>query len=212
MIRVGQKLREERIQKGLSLPEVSRAIKIKEEFLVAIETGEYSKLPSTAYAQGFVKNYVEYLGLPLRQTLAKFRREYDEEKYFKVLPEGLTREEFSPSRAHLRSGLLGGGLVLLALIVYLLFQYRYAIINPPLTITQPQEKETIVSQSVTVAGRTDPNASVFINSKPILVNSNGEFSETLSVFPGEQTFTIVSVNRFKRETKEVRKIVVKEKD
>lgn len=212
MIRVGQKLRDERVRKGLVLGEVARATKIKEHFLVAIEKGEYNKLPSSAYAQGFIKNYAEYLGLPLRQTLAMFRREFDEEKYFKVLPQGFTNTDFSRARPQLRSGLIGGGLVLLALIVYLLFQYRYAIINPPLTITQPLEQQVIGSESVTVAGTTDPNASIFINGKPIIVEENGEFTETISVFPGVQTISIVSVNKFKRETKEERRIIVKEKE
>lgn len=209
MIRVGQKLREERVRRKLTLQEVSKAIKIREQFLVAIEKGEYNKLPSSAYAQGFIKNYTQYLGLPLRQTLALFRREFDEEKFFSVLPEGLTTEEFSKKRIQIRTSLMAVILILLALGVYLLFQYRYAIINPPLDIIEPQEGETLVSQSVVISGKTDPNASVYINSKPTVLNTNGEFKEVVRVFPGKQTIVVVSVNRFNRQTREERHVEVK---
>ena len=81
MIRAGEKLREERLKKHLTLEEVSRATKIKESFLLAIEKGEYKKLPPATYAQGFVRNYAGFLGMPEQEILAIFRREYDEEEH-----------------------------------------------------------------------------------------------------------------------------------
>src|SRR3989344_231387 len=91
MIRTGQKLRDERIRRGLSIDDVAKATKIRSSFLLAIEKGDYSKLPSSAYVQGFVRNYAEYLGLSKREVLAIFRREFDEEKVFRVLPEGMVK-------------------------------------------------------------------------------------------------------------------------
>ena len=85
MIRLGQRLREVRIGKGISLEEVSRATKIKIAFLSAIEDGMYEKLPSSSYAQGFVKNYVQFLGFSEREAMALFRREFDEKRIFKVV-------------------------------------------------------------------------------------------------------------------------------
>ena len=87
MTRVGEKLYEERIKKGYTLEEVSKATKIKVHFLQAIEKGDYKKLPSGTYAQGFVKNYAGFLKLPEHEMLALFKREYDEEK-LKVIHEG----------------------------------------------------------------------------------------------------------------------------
>ena len=91
MVHAGIKLYEQRTKKGYTLEEVSKATKIRVSFLECIEKGEYKKLPSGTYAHGFVKNYAKFLGLPENELLALFKREYDEEKFLKVLPEGLLR-------------------------------------------------------------------------------------------------------------------------
>src|SRR5436309_11870824 len=90
MVRVGQRLHEKRVQKKLTLEDIASATRIKARFLAAIESGEYTKLPSPAYAQGFVRNYASYLGLPKSEITALFRREFDEKKAYKVLPDSLT--------------------------------------------------------------------------------------------------------------------------
>ena len=81
MIYVGEKLYEERVKKGYSLDEVSKATKIRSSFLLAIEKGEYKKLPSSTYVHGFVRNYARFLGLPEHEILALFKRQYDEDKF-----------------------------------------------------------------------------------------------------------------------------------
>ena len=96
MVRVGERLHEERIKRGYTLEEVSKATKIRTSFLFDIEKGEYKKLPSGTYAHGFVRNYAKFLGLPDGELLALFKREYDEEKFLKVLPEGLLRKDDLP--------------------------------------------------------------------------------------------------------------------
>lgn len=208
MIRVGQKLHDERVNMGFSLEDVAKATKIKTAFLSAIEKGEYGKLPSSAYAQGFIRNYSNFLDLPQRETLALFRREFDEEKIFKVLPEGLSRTEEFPMRGFkLRQTVVLAALLFFGLLIYILFQYRYAFINPPLTVSSP--KEAVVSSSVTVSGKTDPNATVYVNGVPVTVGEDGQFAKIIDVFPGKTTITIKSVNRFGRETKVERHIEVK---
>lgn len=209
MVRVGQKLKEKRKEKGLTLSEVAKATKIKESFLDAIEKGEYHRLPSSAYAFGFVSNYVEYLQLPKRETLAMFRREFDEKKYVRVLPEGLSRQKhvpFSGFRVHQTVFLVV--LVFLMLIGYLLFQYRYAIISPPLTITEPQDG-VVTTQNVTVSGHTDPSAIVYVNDQPTPVSENGEFMTQISLFSGTNAITVIAKHRLGKETVVRRSVVVR---
>ena len=77
------------------MEDVAKATKIKSQFLSYIEKGNYQKLPSASYAHGFVSNYARFLGLPDEEILALFRREFDEDKAYRVLPKGLEeREEF----------------------------------------------------------------------------------------------------------------------
>src|SRR3989339_1967543 len=92
MVSLGQKIKSARLKKGLTINDAAKATKIRAEFLTAIEKNEYKKLPEKTYAYGFVRNYIEFLDLPKEEMLALFRREFDEEKVFKVLPDGLSNQ------------------------------------------------------------------------------------------------------------------------
>ncbi|MEK7605209.1 MAG: helix-turn-helix domain-containing protein [Patescibacteria group bacterium] len=209
MIRLGQKLREARMAKGLSLEEVAQATKIRSSFLASIERSDYHKLPSSSYALGFVQNYAEYLGLPRKETLALFRREFDTEKAYKVLPEGFVKDESMPKRRFkIQQAFF---LVVVALVFlggFLLYQYRAAFINPPLTVTSPKEGNT-VGADVLVSGKTDPNVSLSINNTPVAVSDDGEFSKTITTFPGKAAITVRALNSFGKETVIIRQIQVR---
>lgn len=201
MTRVGEKLYEERIEKGLSLEEVAKATKIKPSFLLAIEKGEYKKLPQGAYAYGFVRNYARFLGLPEHEMLALFKREYDEESFLKVLPDGFAKQnDFPLKKFKITQALEVLSLIFIILLAYIIFQYRSAIFNPALSVSFPKENSIISSQSVTVIGKTDPNATVFVNSDSVSLDKDGNFKKTINVFPGKSKITIKSVNSFNRTT------------
>lgn len=208
MVSVGDKLREKRISKGLSLEEVARATKIKQGFLQAIEKGEYQKLPSSAYAYGFVSNYVEYLGLPKKETMAMYRREYAGEKTSKVLPEGM-RGRRSPLQGIRVSQTVFVVVILFFLLLgYFLFQYRYALIEPPLTITAPVEGDTVERDGLVVKGHTDPSVIIFINDQPTPVNTYGEFEKTLTLPEGDEIIQIRAEHKLGKESEKTLRVTV----
>lgn len=210
MVHVGEKLNEERIKKGLTLEDVAKATKIRVSFLLAIEKGEYKKLPSGTYTYGFVRNYARFLKLQEHEILALFKREYSEEKFLKVLPEGLTRgRDFPISKFKIAQTLKILALVFFVLIVYLIFQYRAAIFNPALSVSYPVDNSVISSRIVTVVGKTDSNATIFVNSEQASVDKDGNFKEIINVFPGKTKITIKSVNNFNRTTILERSIEIK---
>lgn len=210
MIRVGETLKEERKKKGLTLSQVAKATKIRESFLLAIEEGKYQELPGSSYAHGFVKNYLEYLELPIREYMALFRREYDEKENSKLMPEGLIGKENIPlHRFSVRQAFWLGGVVILALFAYLLFQYRQAFWAPQLVVSTPTEKAVLVAQSILVSGTTDPNTTVTVNTLPAYVDSTGKFSKEIPVFPGDITISIKAVNSFGKITDVERHVRVK---
>jgi cytoskeletal protein RodZ len=209
MIRAGQKLKEQRIAKGLSIEEASKETKIKASYLLAIEKGEYKRLPASTYTQGFVRNYAKYLGLSEQEILAIFRREFDEEKTFKVLPEGLVKEDFSIKKIKLADAVKIMIPLFLILLFYILFQYRFAIISPPLEVLSPVEGAVVLSRTVTVSGKTDPNATIFVNSETASLDSDGNFKKVINVFPGKTTIKVKAINRFGKEKIIERHIEVK---
>lgn len=200
MVQAGQRLREERIRQGLTLTDVARETKIREEFLLSIERGEYHRLPSAAYAKGFVVNYTEFLGLSRKELLALFRREFQEDKAFQVLPTGLPKQqEFPLNRLRLQQTSFIVVVLFLTLLVYIGFQYRYAVIDPPLAVVRPDENQ-VVDRDITVMGTTDPNAIIFVNKDIVSVDAQGNFKKIISLFPGKGTITVRAENRFGNST------------
>lgn len=208
MIKVGEKLKEARKRKGLTLEQVAKATKIRESFLQAIEEGQYDMLPGASYVQGFVKNYLEFMNFPAREYMALFRREYDENEHRKLIPEGLVRKEIPLKRFSIKQTAVLLLAVVLALFAYLLFQYRGAIWNPGLTISSPKEAETATSRMVMVSGKADPNTTVTINNLPAYVTPDGSFSKEIPVFPGAVTFVVKAMNTFGKITVMERHITV----
>jgi len=208
MIRVGQRLAEARFKKGLNLEDVSQATKIKTEFLVAIEKGEYEKLPSFAYAQGFVRNYAKLVNLPEKETLAIFRRELAADKTVKVLPQSF-QEDYTGSKLKNKQPIIIIGLIFLIVFAFIAYQFRFIFLNPPLNITTPTSNAVILGTRVSVEGKTDPEATVAVNNNPVAVDQNGDFKKNLNVFPGKVEITVKSINKFGRQTTVTREIEVK---
>jgi cytoskeletal protein RodZ len=200
MIKSGEKLQQTRMEKGLSLEDVAKATKIRTEFLSDIENGEYQKLPSASYAHGFVRNYAKFLGLPDEEILALFRREFDERKVYKVLPKGMGQgDDFPHPQFKVRQAVLLSFIILIFFIGYLLFQYRDAFLNPPLTITSPKVGSISTSQ-ITISGKTDQNTTVYIDKDVVSVDDNGNFEKVINVFPGKSAVLVRVINKFSRET------------
>lgn len=201
MVRVGQRLHKERIRQKLTLEEVASAIKIKSSFLVAIERGEFHKLPSSSYAQGFVHNYANYLGIPKAEITALFKREFDEQRTFKVLPDSLvSQKEFPLRRLRVQQSILLAVGFVIVLLFYLLFQYRAAFIPPSLRVDVPKQN-SVTQQELVVSGNADSSSSVYVNDSPVPVGTNGDFSRRLALFSGKTTIVIRAVNRFGKESR-----------
>ena len=75
---VGEILKNARLEKKLTLEEVTEQTKIRKEYLLALEESCYQDLPAAAYIQGFIRNYSQFLGLKTQPLLAIFRRDYKE--------------------------------------------------------------------------------------------------------------------------------------
>lgn len=209
MIKAGERLKEERIKRGLSIVSVSQGTKIRPNFLEYIEKSEYEKLPSATFAHGFVRNYAAFLGLPEEEILSLFKREFDEEKVFRVLPEGIERVN-RPIKSANFSQVFFILILFIALLFFLLFQYKDAIISPSVSVYTPKENEVFHTTSIEVTGKTNSENVVYVNSFPVSVKDDGIFRKVISVFSGKNEIKIKVVNRFNKTTEVKRDIDVQE--
>ena len=71
---VGEYLRRTRESRGLGLEEASRVTKIGKNYLVAIEQGEFEKLPNPAYIKGFLRLYAGFLSLSGDEVVQRYQQ------------------------------------------------------------------------------------------------------------------------------------------
>jgi cytoskeleton protein RodZ len=70
-IGVGATLRQERLQKQLSIEDIARQTRISHRFLRAIEADDFATLPGLVFARNFVRQYASLLGLDPAPLLAR---------------------------------------------------------------------------------------------------------------------------------------------
>jgi cytoskeleton protein RodZ len=71
----GERLRAAREEAGLKIEQVAAETRIPQRHLVAIENGDFHRLPSRTYAIGFTRTYARMLGLDEKEMLDQVRAE-----------------------------------------------------------------------------------------------------------------------------------------
>jgi len=116
---LGQDLRKARERKGEELDHIARILKIRQDYLVAIEESTVEALPGRAYAIGFVRSYAAYLGLDGEEYVERLKAEVAG-RGEKEAPAAMSPPA---ERKWPQGGWVVGGLLLVALVYagYLLF-------------------------------------------------------------------------------------------
>lgn len=71
---LGNRLREAREKRGLSLAQAEEMTRIRRAFLEALEEERFDVLPGDVYARGFIRNYARFLGLDAEVLIADYRK------------------------------------------------------------------------------------------------------------------------------------------
>ena len=72
---LGEKLKEARLEKGLSLLDVQEKTKIQKRYLEAIEAGNYSSLPGSFYTRAFIREFALVVGIEPNALLEEHEAE-----------------------------------------------------------------------------------------------------------------------------------------
>lgn len=90
MTELGNRLKEARLAKGLSLEDLQSITKIQKRYLIGIEEGNYSSMPGNFYVRAFVKQYAEALQLNPEEIFETYKNEIPA-THNEDLPEKLSR-------------------------------------------------------------------------------------------------------------------------
>lgn len=100
---LGEKLRQAREERGISISEVAEQTRISPQYLEAIDADNYKTLPGGIFNKGFLRSYAKYVGVDEQEALQEYSRlvaaneEKEEDKYRPYRPEVLTDERASAS-------------------------------------------------------------------------------------------------------------------
>lgn len=97
---IGDILRNKRLEKGLTLEDVSNLTKIRKKYLEALESGNYNEIPEKVYVKSFLKIYSDFLELDRSSILKRYQDEIAPEDnniitstYFKPVNDKLLKKE-----------------------------------------------------------------------------------------------------------------------
>jgi cytoskeletal protein RodZ len=200
---LGEKMRRVRSEKRVGLPEIAKNTKIQLEYLEYLENGDYNKLPADVYVRGFLKSFADYLGVNEEYLIKSFIKEKSIQKNI----EGNSKEKINPDKINLSKfsitpkiiSIIFISLFFLVLSFYLYKNLNNFVSNPELIILNPIADSIINDTKVIVKGKTDIGNDLFINNQPVLVDDEGNFSESVVLREGKNVISIKSVNQFNKE-------------
>lgn len=70
---IGERLKEARLQKDITLDHLQETTKIQKRYLIAIEEDKFDVLPGKFYARAFIKEYANAVGLDPNELLEEFK-------------------------------------------------------------------------------------------------------------------------------------------
>ncbi len=209
---IAEQLQDARQAKNLKLKDIAKELNIKEEYLRALEKGEYNKLPAGIYGKNFLKEYAFYLGLDYKKLLKDWQEE-------KNIGQSVRKKEIFSKQVIKKHNFLVIPKIIRSIIIiiivlicffYLGFYLKGVISSPKIYIIEPQDNLITNNNFVVVLGLTEPETQVIINEELILSDSDGLFTKRVNLKSGINTIIIVVRKKYGRERTIKRQILVKE--
>jgi cytoskeletal protein RodZ len=179
---LGEKLRQAREARGISISEVAEQTRISALYLEAIENNDYRTLPGGIFNKGFVKSFAKFVGVDAEEALADYSQllteqgteSGDDPKTYR--PEVLTDDR---SRSSMLPTLIFAVIILGLLTWGILALVRY--------YQDSQQHPAVANNNTNSAANTAANVNTNVNANTQPVVSTGEInvefktSETVAV-------------------------------
>ncbi|GAB3794969.1 RodZ domain-containing protein [Virgibacillus kimchii] len=126
---IGERLKEARKEKNISLESLQETTKIQKRYLVAIEEGNLQVLPGKFYARAFIKEYANAVGLDPNELLEEYKEEVpktEDESEVQYSRMQRTRKESSSEKSNAIFSLIPTIIVIL-LVIGIFFAAWYFI-------------------------------------------------------------------------------------
>ncbi len=165
---LGEKLRQAREARGLSISDVAEQTRISALYLSCIENDDYRTLPGGIFNKGFVKSFAKVVGVDEQEALQDYARliasqgnQVEEEPRKTYRSEVLTDE----SNSVLNAPTIIGAIIILALMTGgILFLLNYLQKNPSPTVANTNTAAPNVNTNVNAVGAVNANSNTSVSS------------------------------------------------
>ena len=136
---LGEKLRQAREERGISISEVAEQTRISPLYIKSIEEDDYKPLPGGIFNKGFLKSYARYVGYDEHEALREYSalvtggEQTAEEEFKSYRPEVLTDDR---STASIVPTVIFAGVILALMTGGILFVVNYISNQPDQPATQ----------------------------------------------------------------------------
>lgn len=172
MLSVGGILQKQRINKGLTLQQIEKYTKIREQFLKAVEENNWNFFTSKIYIKGIIKNYSRFLDLDENKMLAFFRREYEKKEEIKFKEKVSSSFLISDKKKYITFFII---MIFFLFAVYFILQLKLYISPPSVVILSPKETTFKRTNKIKIIGKTEKESSITISGERIYQNKEGVF-------------------------------------
>jgi len=142
---VGERLREAREKKKLSLEDIAAQTRIPQRHLEAIEAADWDRLPAPTYTVGFAKNYAGAVGLDRAEIGDQIRHEMGSERIAAAQAEVF--EPADPARTMPKGLVIGAVAAVIILIILMSWLNSRALNSPEENASSPQAAAAPVAQA-----------------------------------------------------------------
>ena len=135
---VGEKLREHRVKRGLTIQEVEEQTKIRGFYIEAIENEDYKILPGKVYIIGFLKNYCKVLRISPTEIIDEFNSSWPDRDNVKDYVNGVNeRKKKAPKEGFNYNKLLRFSIIVVAVAILLTVNHFWDRTMPNLLSPDP---------------------------------------------------------------------------
>jgi len=102
-------------------------------------------------------------------------------------------------------------IVILTVLIYISLTFNSYIKGPQIIIKYPENGSMLTTPTVSIQGQVLHIKDVYINNRPIQIDTDGNFKEDLLLFPGYNVSIISAKDKFNRITEYKLELVYQDK-
>jgi len=129
LLTIGEKLKDAREEKHLTLKEIQENIKIRTRYLEALESDQFDVIPGEAYIRAFIKGYANFLDLNYLELLEQYETLRAEEKREIEKSQGNNENVKKPSNLIAKKKLISSINIAVIIVVIVFLIYNIFLLN-----------------------------------------------------------------------------------